>query len=85
MIKIWRKDFGLWRWLSFAGIFNRVIIIPGVYSAVRQYGEHAWEVTKRRLKYENIGNAGSVHSMSDRMYSGRKATGTQGKGSHCNH
>ena len=49
MIKIWRKDFGFWRWFSFAGIFNRVIIIPSSYSAVRQFGEHAWRLTKRRF------------------------------------
>lgn len=50
MIKIWRKDFGFWRWLSFAGIFNRVVVIPAAYSAVRHYGNSAWKATKRRLK-----------------------------------
>lgn len=49
MIKIWRKDFGFWRWLSFAGIFNRVVVIPTVYAAVRHYGNSAWKATKRRL------------------------------------
>ena len=50
MLKIWRKDFGFWRWLSFAGIFNRVVVIPSSYSAVRQFGQQAWKTTKRRLK-----------------------------------
>lgn len=50
MLKIWHKDFGLWRWISFAGIFNRVVIIPASYSAVRRYGNSAWKATKRRLK-----------------------------------
>lgn len=49
MIKIWRKDFGFWRWFSFAGIFNRVVVIPSSYSAVHQFGEAAWRLTKRRL------------------------------------
>ena len=50
MLKIWRKDFGFWRWMSFAGIFNRVIVIPSAYSAVDQFGSSAWKATKRRLK-----------------------------------
>ena len=85
MLKIWSKDFGFWRWFSFAGIFNRVIVIPGVYSAVRQYGEHAWKATKRRLKYENIGDVGTVCSVSNRMPSGRQASGAKRKSQFGNH
>ena len=50
MIRIWRRDFGFWRWLSLAGIFNRVVVISSSYSAVRQFGEQAWKSTKRRVK-----------------------------------
>lgn len=50
MLKIWKKDFGFWRWLSIAGIFNRIVVIPVVYSAVRKFGDQAWKSTKRRLK-----------------------------------
>lgn len=67
MIKIWRKDFGFWRWFSFAGIFNRVVVIPSVYSAVRQFGESAWKATKRRLGNEistdNVGVRSNAHRM----------------------
>ena len=67
MIKIWRKDFGFWRWFSFAGIFNRVVVIPSVYSAVRQFGESAWKATKRRLGNEistdHVGVCSNAHRM----------------------
>lgn len=43
MVRIWRKNFGLWRWLSKAGRIERLIIIPTVYTAVVLGGGNAWE------------------------------------------
>ena len=43
MIKIWRKNFGLWRWFSRAGRIERLVVIPTVYTAVAIGGGQAWE------------------------------------------
>jgi hypothetical protein len=42
MLKIWKQDFGIWRYLSKPGLFNRFIVIPAVYSAVRFGGGNAY-------------------------------------------
>lgn len=44
MIKIWRKNFGLWRWFSRAGRIERLVVIPTVYAAVAIGGGQAWEI-----------------------------------------
>lgn len=47
MIKIWRKNFGFWRWFSRAGRIERLVVIPSVYAAVAIGGSQAWkEVSK---------------------------------------
>lgn len=43
MVKIWRKNFGLWRWFSRAGRIERLVVIPAVYAAVAIGGGQAWE------------------------------------------
>lgn len=43
MVKIWRKNFGFWRWFSRAGRIERLVIIPAVYAAVAIGGGQAWE------------------------------------------
>lgn len=43
MIKIWRKNFGIWRWLSKAGRIERLVVIPAIYAAVILGGNQAWE------------------------------------------
>ena len=43
MLKIWRKNFGFWRWFSRAGRVERLVIIPAVYAAVAIGGGQAWE------------------------------------------
>lgn len=43
MLKIWRKNFGIWRWFSRAGRIERLVIIPTVYAAVAIGGGQAWE------------------------------------------
>jgi hypothetical protein len=42
MLKIWKQDFGIWRYFSKPGIINRFIVIPAVYSAVKFGGESAY-------------------------------------------
>ena len=47
MLKIWRKNFGFWRWFSRAGRIERLVVIPTVYAAVAIGGGQAWkEVSK---------------------------------------
>ena len=46
MIKVWRKDFGLWRWLSRAGRAERLVVIPAVFAAVVLAGGAAYESGK---------------------------------------
>lgn len=41
MIKIWRRDFGVWRWFSRAGRAERLVVIPAVYTAVAIGGGEA--------------------------------------------
>lgn len=43
MVKIWRKNFGIWRWFSKAGRVERLIVIPSVYAAVALAGSQAWK------------------------------------------
>lgn len=75
MLRIWKKDFGFWRWLSIAGIFNRVIVIPTAYQAVRKYGQSAWYATKRRIKkHEKVYCSGTMCHNAGRMYPGRKTS-----------
>lgn len=69
MIAIWRKDFGFWRWLSFSGIFNRVIVIPAAYTTVSKFGKDAWDNIKG-VKYEKRTSCDDVCSPDDRMHDG---------------
>lgn len=46
MVKIWRKNFGFWRWFSRAGRVERLIVIPTVYAAVALAGGQAWKEAK---------------------------------------
>lgn len=43
MLKIWRKNFGFWRWFSRAGRVERLVIIPAVFVAVAIGGGEAWK------------------------------------------
>ena len=43
MLKVWKKDFGFWRWFSRAGRIERLVIIPTIYNAVVLGGKEAWE------------------------------------------
>ena len=43
MVRIWRKNFGFWRWFSRAGRIERLVVIPTVYAAVAIGGGQAWE------------------------------------------
>lgn len=47
MIKIWRKNFGIWRWLSRAGRIERLVVIPAIYAAVAIGGGQAWEDSEK--------------------------------------
>lgn len=66
MIKIWKKDFGVWRWISIGGRFARRIVIPGVYLAVATKGDAAWEAAGRKYNHETLlEHADSVSDSSD--------------------
>lgn len=43
MLKVWKKDFGFWRWFSRAGRIERLVIIPTIYNTVMIGGAEAWE------------------------------------------
>ena len=43
MLKVWKKDFGFWRWFSRAGRIERLVIIPTIYNTVVLGGKEAWE------------------------------------------
>lgn len=43
MIKIWRKNFGFWRWFSIGAWIERFKVIPFVFIAVTLRGGQAWE------------------------------------------
>lgn len=47
MLKIWRKNYGFWRWLNRGARIERMIIIPAVYAAVVLGGDTAWEACKK--------------------------------------
>lgn len=52
MLKIWRKDFGIWRYLSKPGLLNRLIVIPLVWAMVSTAGDSAY----REAQKEGGGN-----------------------------
>lgn len=43
MLKIWRKNFGFWRWFSIGAWIERFKVIPFVFIAVTVGGGQAWE------------------------------------------
>lgn len=43
MIKVWKKDFGFWRWFSYAGLIERFFVIRTIYNVVMLGGKEAWE------------------------------------------
>lgn len=47
MLKVWRKNYGFWRWLNRGARIERLIIIPAVYAAVVVGGNDAWETCKK--------------------------------------
>lgn len=44
--KVWRKNFGFWRWLSPIAWIERFRVIPLIYAAVTAGGNRAWEEAK---------------------------------------
>jgi len=46
MLRVWRKDFGIWRWLSHAGRAERLAVIPTVFAAVVLGGKQAYAAGK---------------------------------------
>ena len=46
MRRIWRKDFGMFRWLSLPALIERFKVIPFVYAAVALAGGQAWKEAK---------------------------------------
>ena len=47
MLKVWRKNYGFWRWFNRGARIERLIIIPAVYAAVVVGGSDAWEACKK--------------------------------------
>lgn len=43
MIRIWKKNFGFWRWFCIAAWIERFKVIPFVFVAVTVGGGQAWE------------------------------------------
>ena len=41
--KVWRKRFGIWRWVSPASWIERFRVIPFIYATVTAGGERAWQ------------------------------------------
>lgn len=41
--KVWRKNFGFWRWLSPIAWIERFRVIPFIYAAVTAGGNRAWQ------------------------------------------
>lgn len=46
MLRIWKKNFGFWRWFSVGAWIERFKVIPFVFLAVTVGGGQAWEDTK---------------------------------------
>ena len=43
MVKIWRKNYGIFRWFTRYGRIERLVVIPAIYAAVAIAGSRAWE------------------------------------------
>jgi hypothetical protein len=43
MVKIWRKNYGIFRWFTRYGRIERLVVIPAIYAAVAIAGSMAWE------------------------------------------
>lgn len=46
MIKVWAKDFGIFRWLKPSARIERRIVIPAVYGILLHQGQSAWDAVK---------------------------------------
>lgn len=46
MVRIWKRDFGMLRWLSIPALIERFKVIPFIYAAVAVGGSPAWEDAK---------------------------------------
>ncbi len=42
MLKIWRHEFGIFRWLTARGRFNRLVVIPAAYASLAIAGSKAY-------------------------------------------
>lgn len=48
MLKIWRKNFGVFRWFKRSARVERLVVIPVIYAAVAIGGTEAWEECRHK-------------------------------------
>lgn len=46
MLKVWAKDFGIFRWLKPSARIERRVVIPAVYEILKRQGQKAWDAVK---------------------------------------